>query len=92
MADFIGGIGSIAFAICGFPQAWDCYKNKTARGINPLFVALWLVGEVCYVASVLMKFGWVNWMMFNYMANIFSIIVIIYYLFMDRKSSRSVHE
>ena len=92
MADFIGWIGSIAFAICGIPQAWDCYKNRTARGINPLFVALWLVGEVCYVASVLMKFGWVNWMMFNYMANIFSIIVIIYYLFMDRKRSRSFHE
>ena len=92
MADFIGWIGSIAFAICGIPQAWDCYKNRTARGINPLFVGLWLVGEICYVASVLMKFGWVNWMMFNYMANIFSISVIIYYLFMDRKKSGPFHD
>jgi len=92
MADLIGWIGSIAFAICGIPQAWDCYKNRTARGINPLFVGLWLVGEICYVASVLMKFGWVNWMMFNYMANIFSIMVIIYYLFMDRKKSGLFHD
>jgi len=92
MADFIGWIGSIAFAICGIPQAWECYKSKSARGISPFFVILWLIGEVCYVASVLMKFGWVNWMMFNYMANIFSITVITYYLVMDRKKTDSLHD
>ena len=92
MADFIGWIGSIAFAICGIPQAWECYKNRSARGINPLFIILWLTGEICYVASVLMKFGWVNWMMFNYMANIFSITVIMYYLVLDRKNTGSYHD
>lgn len=85
MADLIGWIGSVAFALCGIPQAWECFKQKSARGINPGFVGLWLVGEVCYVASILMKFGWVTWMMFNYTANIFSIAVIIYYLIHDRK-------
>ena len=78
----------MAFALCGVPQAWECYRNRTARGISPLFVALWLVGEICYVASVLMKFGWVNWMMFNYGANIASISVIIVYLVRDRRGKR----
>ncbi|UCG78559.1 MAG: PQ-loop repeat-containing protein [Nitrospirota bacterium] len=86
-ADLIGWIGSIAFAICGLPQAWECYKNKTAKGINPVFITLWLIGEVCYVISVLIKFGCVAWMMFNYIANLFSITVIIYYLVLDKKRS-----
>jgi len=85
LADLIGWTGSVAFAICGIPQAWECFKKKTARGISPAFVGLWLIGEVCYVISVLMKFGWVGWMMFNYTANIFSITVIVFYLVKDRK-------
>ena len=84
MADIIGWIGSVAFAMCGIPQAWGCFRNKSARGINPAFIALWLIGEVCYVISVLMKFGWVHWMMFNYMLNIVSITVITYYLVKDK--------
>jgi len=88
MADFIGWIGSIAFAVCGLPQAWECFKNKNAKGINPAFVGLWLVGEVCYVISILIKFGWVTWMMFNYTANIFSITVIIFYLIKDKREKK----
>ncbi|UCE71692.1 MAG: PQ-loop repeat-containing protein [Nitrospiraceae bacterium] len=85
MADILGWIGSVAFAICGIPQAWECYKHKSAQGISPGFIALWLIGEICYVISVLMKFGWVHWMMFNYGANIISISVISYYLYKDKK-------
>ena len=83
-ADFLGWIGSVAFAVCGLPQAWECYRNGSAQGISPVFVALWFIGEVCYVISVLMKFGWVSWMMFNYIANIFSITIIVIYLIKDR--------
>ena len=89
MADLIGWTGSIAFAICGIPQAWECFKNKSAKGINPAFVWLWLIGEVSYVISILMKFGWVHWMMFNYTANIFSIAVIFYYLLKDKRDKDS---
>jgi uncharacterized protein with PQ loop repeat len=82
ISDVIGWSGSIAFAVCGLPQAWDCFRNKTAKGISPVFVGLWLLG--CYIASVLMKFGWVSWMMFNYTINLVSIAVIGYYLVRDR--------
>ena len=86
MADVIGWIGSVAFAVCGIPQAWECFKKRSARGINPYFIGLWLIGEICYVVSVLMKFGWVHWMMFNYTVNIFSIAVITYFIMRDRKN------
>ena len=85
LADVIGWTGSVAFAFCGIPQAWECIKKKTAQGISPAFIGLWLIGEVCYVISVLMKFGWVGWMMFNYTANIFSIAVITFYLVKDKR-------
>ncbi|HDH51755.1 MAG TPA: PQ-loop repeat-containing protein [Nitrospirae bacterium] len=91
MADLIGWIGSVAFAVCGFPQAWECFKSKSAKGISPVFVGLWLTGEVCYVISVLMKFGWVTWMMFNYLANLVSIAVIGYYMVKDKKTVTRNH-
>jgi hypothetical protein len=56
-------------------------------GVFPAFVGLWLTGEVCYVISVLVKFGWVSWMMFNYLANLFSIAIIVFYLMKGRKMS-----
>lgn len=79
MIDTIGWIGSICFALCGVPQAWQCFRAKNADGLSSLFLALWLVGEICYIVSVWARFGWVDWMMFNYVANIFCIIVILYY-------------
>lgn len=85
IADFIGWVGSVAFAVCGIPQAWECCKNRSARGINPAFVLLWLIGEISYIISVLLKFGWVTWMMFNYIANIASIAVIVFYLVKDKQ-------
>lgn len=79
MADIIGWIGSICFALCGVPQAWKCYKEGHALGLSGWFLILWLTGEACYITGVLMKFGWVDWMMFNYVINVFCIIAIIRY-------------
>jgi len=79
-ADAIGWLGSAMFAICGAPQAWKCFCAGNAEGISPWFIGLWLGGEICYVVSVKMKFGWVPWMMFNYALNIFFATVIAFYL------------
>ncbi len=75
----LGWIGSICFAAAGVPQAWQCYKQSHARGINRWMLALWMSGEVCYIAAVLLEFGWVWWMLTNYGVNLFVISVIIYY-------------
>jgi uncharacterized protein with PQ loop repeat len=89
LADAIGWVGSVAFAVCGLPQAWNCVKTNTAKGISAGFLGLWMLGEVCYVASILMKYGWVNWMMFNYISNIVSIVVIGYYAIQDSLKDRA---
>ena len=39
------------------------------------------------LASISCGFGWVNWMMFNYIANILSIMVIIVYMSKDSRNS-----
>ncbi len=83
-ADVLGWVGSIMFAVCGVPQAWQCIKNKNAYGINSLFIFLWFLGEVFYIISVLLKFGFVSWMMFNYILNIICILVIGFYLVKDK--------
>ncbi|KKN46360.1 hypothetical protein LCGC14_0673880 [marine sediment metagenome] len=75
----LGWIGSIAFAICGAPLAWSCYVNKHANNVNSVFLALWIIGEVCYIIQVLVDYGFVPWMMFNYLLNVFFIVVVLYY-------------
>jgi uncharacterized protein with PQ loop repeat len=89
LSDAIGWVGSIAFAVCGLPQAWNCIRTRTAKGISAGFIGLWFLGEVCYVASILMKYGWVGWMMFNYISNIVSIIVIGYFAIQDSLKART---
>ena len=86
MADYIGWIGSIAFAVCGAPQAWACYRRGHAEGISLAFISLWLIGEICYVFSVLAKFGFISWMMFNYNLNIIFALVILYYIVRPRRN------
>jgi uncharacterized protein with PQ loop repeat len=78
-SDVIGWIGSICFAICGIPQAWQCIKQGHAKGISPLFLALWFAGEVCYILGVYIQFGFVLWMMVNYLFNVALVSIMIYY-------------
>ena len=80
MADSVGWIGSICLAICGAPQAWACWRRGNAEGISRAFVGLWLGGEIFYVIGVAMRFGFVDWQMFNCGMNIVFASVIIYYL------------
>ena len=73
----IGWIGSILLAFCGLPQAIHCILNKSADGIHPGFIAMWLMGELFTLAYVLPKLDWP--LLFNYGANILFIGVIVYY-------------
>jgi uncharacterized protein with PQ loop repeat len=75
----IGWIGSICFAACGVPQVVQCVRQGHARGLSPVFLMLWLIGEVCYVAAILMEFGWVGWMMVNYLINLLCLVIICWY-------------
>lgn len=85
MSTFIGWFGSICLALCGAPQAFHCIRQGHARGLSPLFLGLWFSGEVCYVTAVLMEFGWVAWMLTNYLLNIIFVLVMFKYLIWPRE-------
>lgn len=79
MGIILGWIGSICFAVCGIPQAAQCARQGHARGISMLFLVLWLIGEICYATAMCMEFGWVWWMMTNYIFNTICLLVIFRY-------------
>ncbi len=83
----IGWIGAVCFAFCGVPQAYQCYKVKHSRGLSGWFLGLWMAGEVCYVASILAQFGFIGWLMFNYILNFLCLLVIIRYKLFPRETS-----
>jgi len=84
MADFVGWVGSVLLAVCGAPQAIQSFRQGHSRGISPWFLAFWLVGELSYVYSTAAKFGFVGWLVFNYVGNIVFVLVIIYYALFPR--------
>ena len=85
MANLLGWLGSLLFAVCGVPQVVKCVHDGNADGVSFWFLFLWWCGEVLYIASVLMQFGWVGWMMFNYFGNLIMVSIILrYYLFPRR--------
>lgn len=77
MLEIIGWIGSVLLAICGAPLAWQAYRQKHARGMSNLFIAMWLVGELCVFAYVLPKLDYP--LLFNYGLNIAFLAVVVRY-------------
>ena len=84
MTTVLGWLGAMCFAACGVPQAWKCYKDGHAEGLSLWFMLLWLGGEVFYVAAILMEYGFIAWMMFNYAANFVCIMIMGRYYFWPR--------
>ncbi len=81
MSVTIGWIGSICLAFSGMPQAIQCWKQGHAHGLSTLTMLLWFTGEVCYVIATLTQFGWVYWMLTNYLMNLACISVMLRYRF-----------
>jgi len=72
----ISVIGSIAFAACGIPAAWEAIKD---RGCNYSwgFLGLWLTGELFTMAYVIHKQEWV--LLFNYVFNLACLLILLYF-------------
>ena len=77
MSDWIGWAGSILFAACAIPQAWQSWREGHSRGLSWSFLLLWLSGEVLTIAYVLPKLDWP--LLFNYGANLACLLVILRY-------------
>ena len=79
MGDILGWIGATCFALCGVPQAIKAYREGHCRGLSVWFLMFWMLGEVFYISGTLLKFGWVGWMMFNYLFSVLCLSIIIYF-------------
>jgi len=83
----LGWIGTVCFSLCGVPQVLKCIHHGNADGLAPLFLFLWLGGEICYVVATLQEFGWVPWLLTNYIVNLVCLCWIIRYKFWPRTSA-----
>lgn len=80
----MGWIGSLCLSICGLPQAWMSFKEKSSEGISWGFLLLWGFGELFGIAYVVDKAD--APLIVNYATNILIIGVILYYKINPRKS------
>jgi len=77
MISTLGWLGSILFALCAIPQAIKACREKHARGLDWTFLAMWFFGEVfCTIYAIDIE-AWP--LVFNYVFNLISLCVIIYY-------------
>lgn len=77
MLNLLGWIGSVCFAICAIPQAWETFRKGRAEGVSWIFLILWLVGELCTLIYVLPQKNWP--LLLNYIGNLCCLLVIIRY-------------
>jgi hypothetical protein len=85
VSELFGWLGSMCFAACGFPQAWQCIKQGNSHGLSPWMLGFWLGGEFCYIVASLLQFGWVGWLMFNYILNVPCVLLMLWYYFRPRR-------
>lgn len=49
MIDFLGWLGVVFLSACGLPQLAKTLRTRSVRDLSPLFLGVWLVGEVLYL-------------------------------------------
>jgi uncharacterized protein with PQ loop repeat len=81
LTDIIGWIGALCIGACGIPQATQCVRQGHAEGLSLCFLLLWLSGEVGLMTASILEFGWVWWLMVNYILNILCLMIIFRYRF-----------
>lgn len=78
-----GYLSSLCFIVCGIPQAWQCLKSGTSKGLNSPFLWLWTFGEIFlifyayYLSSIPMYL--------NAFFNLLCLGIIFKYLYYPRK-------
>ena len=83
MMEIIGWVGTFCFAVCGMPQAWQCYREGHSRGLSWSFLLLWAGGEVFTITYLWPKQDWV--LLTNYLLNSVSLILMLRYKIWERK-------
>jgi len=91
MIETIGWLGSFFFAICGIPQAWESYKAKNSNGISHGFLWLWILGEVFTLFYIMAQEIVLIPLVANYLFNLLSLVVIVYYKYNSTKVVDKLH-
>lgn len=86
----IGWIGSIAFGLCGLPQALRVWKNGHAKDLSNLFLFLWTFGEVCTIYAVSTDDP-KDYLIANYILNLLSLSVMWKFKLFPRDSVLNIH-
>ncbi len=81
--ELIGWMGAALFALCGFPQAIQCFKDGHSRGLNLWFLLSWFGGEVLTVIYVFPKQDYP--LLANYFMNLILVLIMLKYKFWERK-------
>jgi uncharacterized protein with PQ loop repeat len=76
--ELIGWVGGVLFAFCGLPQAIHSWKMKNSDGMTYTFILMWGMGEVLTLIYVMQKAD-VAPLLFNYIANLCFLIVILWF-------------
>lgn len=77
MIEFLGWAGSVAFAICGFPLAYEVFKKKCADHVNSQTLFLWVFGEIATLVYVSANGDYP--LILNYACNATALSVIVYF-------------
>ncbi len=83
--EFIGWAGAILFAICGFPQAIQSFKDGHSRGLNIWFLLAWFGGEILTIVYVFPKQDYP--LLANYFMNLALVLIMLRYKFWERKEA-----
>lgn len=86
MLDLIGWLGAFSFAICAVPQAYESIKNKNSDGIAPMFLTLWLQGEILMLIYVAFQPELDYPLFINYLFNLILTSVIAFYKIFPNKT------
>lgn len=76
--ELIGWVGGVLFAFCGMPQAIHSWKMKNSDGMTYTFILMWGLGEVLTLIYVMQKSD-VEPLLFNYIANLCFLAVILWF-------------
>lgn len=82
MIQLIGYIGSLAYAICGLPQAVLSIKNGHSQGVSRGYAFLSLFGSLFSLIYAFPRNDYV--LMLNFGANIIVWTIILKYSFFER--------
>ena len=83
MIQIIGYIGSLAYALCGLPQAVLIIKNGHSRGISRGYAILSLIGSLLSLIYAFPRGDYV--LLLNFGANIIVWSTILKYSYFERK-------